>query len=86
MTPLGHLLRGAHIDEIPVLLNVLTGEMSLVAPRPEQPAYVERLELSLPFYDRRHVMKPGITGWVQARCAYGGSELGPRGRWAHDLY
>lgn len=86
VTRLGRLLRRSHIDEIPQLLNVLRGEMSLVGPRPEQPAYVRQLERSIPYYSRRLVMKPGITGWAQVRCGYAGSELGTAWKVAHDLY
>jgi lipopolysaccharide/colanic/teichoic acid biosynthesis glycosyltransferase len=62
VTHLGRFLRSAHLDEIPQLVNVLKGDMSLVGPRPEQPAYVERLERAIPFHSRRHAMKPGLTG------------------------
>jgi lipopolysaccharide/colanic/teichoic acid biosynthesis glycosyltransferase len=60
--------------------------MSLVGPRPEQPGYVTRLERQLPFYDRRHLIKPGITGWAALRCGYAGSDAGSAWKLCHDLY
>ena len=86
VTPVGRFLRRTHLDEAPQILNVLRGEMSLVGPRPEQPEFVRRLEESLPFYQRRHLIKPGITGWAQIRCGYAGSDVGSAWKLCHDLY
>jgi exopolysaccharide biosynthesis polyprenyl glycosylphosphotransferase len=86
VTRVGRFLRTTHLDEVPQLINVLRGEMSLVGPRPEQPEFVDRLERSLPFYQRRHLMRPGITGWAQIRCGYAGSDLGSAWKLCHDLY
>jgi exopolysaccharide biosynthesis polyprenyl glycosylphosphotransferase len=86
MTRVGGWLRRTHLDELPQLVNVLRGEMSLVGPRPEQPAFVDRLEQMLPFYQRRHLMRPGITGWAQIRCGYAGSDIGSAWKLCHDLY
>ena len=60
--------------------------MSFVGPRPEQPEFVERLESVLPFYKRRHLIRPGLTGWAQVRCGYAGSERGAAWKLCNDLY
>ncbi|MGH2967853.1 MAG: sugar transferase, partial [Solirubrobacteraceae bacterium] len=86
ITRVGRLLRRTHIDELPQLINVIRGEMSLVGPRPEQPHFVAELERTLPFYSRRHAIKPGITGWAQVHCGYAGSEAGSLWKLCHDLY
>ena len=86
VTRLGRFLRRTHLDELPQLYNVLCGEMSLVGPRPEQPQIAARLEGSVPFWRCRYRHKPGLTGWAQIRCGYGGSEGGSVWKLAHDLY
>jgi exopolysaccharide biosynthesis polyprenyl glycosylphosphotransferase len=86
VTRLGSILRRTHVDELPQLFNILAGDMSLVGPRPEQPDFVERLEQSIPFYSRRHLVKPGLTGWAQVRCGYAGSEIGSAWKVSHDLF
>ena len=86
VTRVGRFLRRTHIDEIPQLVNVLRGEMSVVGPRPEQPEFVERLEHALPHYSRRHMIKPGLTGWAQVRCGYAGSDAGSAWKLCHDLF
>jgi exopolysaccharide biosynthesis polyprenyl glycosylphosphotransferase len=86
ITPVGRFLRRTHIDELPQIWLVLKGEMSLVGPRPEQPLLVTELESRFSYYDRRHLAKPGITGWAQVRCGYSGSHIGSAWKLCHDLY
>jgi lipopolysaccharide/colanic/teichoic acid biosynthesis glycosyltransferase len=74
ITPVGRWLRRSHLDELPQAVNVLRGELSLVGPRPEQPAYVAHLVQRLPYYGLRHVVRPGLTGWAQVKYPYGASE------------
>jgi UDP-glucose 4-epimerase len=86
ITRVGRLLRRTHLDELPQLINVLRGDMTLVGPRPEQPEFVESLEEGLPLWRGRHRYKPGVTGWAQVRCGYGGSNDGSALKLANDLY
>lgn len=74
ITTVGRLLRRSHLDELPQVLNVIRGDLSVVGPRPEQPRYVSELEEKLAFYQLRHAVRPGITGWAQVKYGYGGSE------------
>ena len=69
-TRIGAILRRTHLDELPQLWNVLKGEMSIVGPRPERPEFVEMLEAEVPYWSRRLLAKPGLTGWAQVRCGY----------------
>ena len=86
VTRVGAFLRKTRIDELPQLLSVLTGEMSLVGPRPERPNFVEKLQEAIPFYDIRHTVKPGVTGWAQVRYHYGATIEDARRKHQFDLY
>jgi lipopolysaccharide/colanic/teichoic acid biosynthesis glycosyltransferase len=86
ITRVGRILRRTHIDELPQLWNVLRGDMTLVGPRPERPEIVADLERQYSHYTRRHLIKPGIAGWAQLRCGYGGSDLGTGWKLCHDLF
>jgi sugar transferase (PEP-CTERM system associated) len=86
ITRVGRLLRKLRIDEIPQLVNVLRGEMSLVGPRPERPCFVGQLKDQIRFYDVRHSIKPGVTGWAQVRYSYGSSVEDAQRKLQFDLY
>lgn len=86
ITPLGRLLRKMRLDELPQLINVIRGEMSLVGPRPERPHFVDKLRTIIPYYDERHTVKPGITGWAQVKYVYGSSLEDAEEKLQYDLY
>jgi len=85
-THVGRIIRKFRLDEIPQAINVLRGEMSMVGPRPERPIFVDRLSQTIPFYDLRHYVKPGITGWAQVKYRYGSSIEDAYRKLQYDIY
>ena len=86
VTPFGRWLRRTHLDELPQVVNILRGDLSIVGPRPEQPRYVEELAEKLPFYQLRHLVRPGLTGWAQVKYPYGGDEGDALEKLQYELY
>ncbi len=86
VSSMGRILRKSRLDELPQLLNVLRGEMSLVGPRPERPVFVQQLKEIIPYYEIRHTVKPGVTGWAQVRFRYGASTTDAHVKLQYDLY
>lgn len=86
VTPVGRWLRKTRLDELPQVINVLRGDMSIIGPRPERPEFIDQLAASIPFYRARHAVKPGITGWAQVRYGYGSSITDARIKLEYDLY
>lgn len=86
VTPFGRFMRHSRIDEIPQFLNVLKGDMSLIGPRPERPFFVKELSQVLPFYETRHIIKPGLTGWAQVKTRYGSSVDDSLVKLQYDFY
>lgn len=86
VTRFGKILRKMRIDEIPQFFNVLKGEMSVIGPRPERPIFVKELSEQIPFYEVRHVIKPGLTGWAQVKRDYGSSADDALEKLQYDLF
>jgi sugar transferase (PEP-CTERM system associated) len=86
ITRVGRFIRKTRIDELPQIINVLKGDMSFIGPRPERPYFVEQIRKEIPFYDLRHRVRPGITGWAQVNYPYGASIEDAKKKLAYDLY
>ncbi|MAN26663.1 MULTISPECIES: exopolysaccharide biosynthesis polyprenyl glycosylphosphotransferase [Mesonia] len=86
ITKFGKFLRNTRLDEVPQFYNVLKGEMSMIGPRPERPVFVKELAKEIPFYEIRHVIKPGLTGWAQVSISYGSSVEDSLHKLQYDLY
>ncbi|MBY0374901.1 MAG: sugar transferase [Bryobacteraceae bacterium] len=86
ITPIGKWLRKLRLDELPQFFNILKGEMSIVGPRPERPEFVRTLSEQIPFYQQRHCVKPGLTGWAQINYKYGDTIEDVKAKLEYDLY
>jgi exopolysaccharide biosynthesis polyprenyl glycosylphosphotransferase len=86
VTRVGRFLRLSRLDELPQLWNVMRGDMSFVGPRPERPYFVRRLAEAIPFYQERHSVKPGVTGWAQVKYRYGATIEDAMEKLRYDLY
>ncbi|TSC79501.1 MAG: Glycosyl transferase [Parcubacteria group bacterium Gr01-1014_29] len=86
ITRVGSFLRKTRFDELPQLINIFNGEMSFIGPRPERPEFIEMLKSELPFYDIRHLVRPGLSGWAQINFPYGASVEDAMQKLQYDLY
>lgn len=86
VTKFGRFLRKSRFDEIPQFINVIKGEMSVIGPRPERPVFVKQLSVQIPFYEIRHIVKPGVTGWAQVNAKYGETQNDSLEKLQYDLY
>jgi lipopolysaccharide/colanic/teichoic acid biosynthesis glycosyltransferase len=86
VTRVGRVIRKLRLDELPQLWNVLNGSMSLIGPRPERPEFVSDLAKNIPYYNLRHCVKPGLTGWAQLRYPYGASAEDAAEKLTFDLF
>jgi lipopolysaccharide/colanic/teichoic acid biosynthesis glycosyltransferase len=85
-TRVGRFIRKLRIDEIPQFWNIFRGEMDFVGPRPERPHFVSQLAEEIPYYEQRHLIAPGLTGWAQIKYPYGASIEDARQKLQYDLY
>jgi len=86
ITAFGRFLRKSRIDEIPQFVNIIKGEMAVIGPRPERPKFVKEIREIMPFYETRHVIKPGLTGWAQVNYSYGETIEDSLIKLQYDLY
>jgi exopolysaccharide biosynthesis polyprenyl glycosylphosphotransferase len=86
VTRIGRILRKLRLDELPQFVNVIRGDMNFVGPRPERPVFVEQLSEVIPYYQQRHLIKPGLTGWAQIKFPYGSSVEDAFEKLRYDLY
>jgi lipopolysaccharide/colanic/teichoic acid biosynthesis glycosyltransferase len=86
ITKVGKVLRDLHIDEIPQMINILKGDISLVGPRPERPEFVSLLDKDIPYYSFRHIIRPGFTGWAQIKYFYANTVVTSKEKFEYDLY
>lgn len=86
VTGFGRFLRRSRLDEIPQFINVIKGEMSIIGPRPERPFFVKELSKVIPFYETRHTVKPGLSGWAQVNSRYGSSVEDSLIKLQYDLF
>jgi lipopolysaccharide/colanic/teichoic acid biosynthesis glycosyltransferase len=86
VTPIGKIIRKLHIDEIPQMINILKGDISLVGPRPERPEFVSKLEKDISYYSFRHIIRPGFTGWAQIKYRYANTMEDSKEKFEYDLY
>ena len=86
VTPFGKIMRKSRMDEIPQFINILKGDMAVIGPRPERPIFVNEIAELMPFYETRHVIKPGLTGWAQVNYSYGETIDDSLIKLQYDLY
>jgi lipopolysaccharide/colanic/teichoic acid biosynthesis glycosyltransferase len=86
ITRIGRFLRKTRLDELPQIFNILSGEMSIVGPRPERPEFIEQLQREIPFYHTRLMVKPGLTGWAQVCYDYGNTVEDALFKLHYDFY